>query len=329
MGEEKLIGLDIGDRVEVLHASLGEDCPIVSKSQLKELINTAFYASLAREEGRPVTFALILADDKLLRTENANRKDWSLLVFSERPRFSVDEVAKLAPAIDHRQTLLAVCATDDGKLEIAGLIRTNKMQHRFSRGELSSAHGYPHKSVVVTATDAGVVKIDLGSRRFASLARGDFLPEGVRIFDSGRIFEELCANAMGSALDVGTYIGILKRCLLGLVDRGHGGTVLVFPDTNFEDVLKFRHRAPKLAPTLQEAIHFSSGAVLGPTVYISKAGIVPDDAQIRELESARKRAVEEHEFLQDTASFAADLASIDGALVLLKDLTRDCILFPA
>jgi hypothetical protein len=101
----------------------------------------------------------------------------------------------------------------------------------------------------------------------------------------------------------------------------HTGIVLVLPNNNL-DSLEVRYKMAEPARALQEAIRFARGDQLGPRAasYDHKPGD-PQDPKALELQFAKRRGVEEHEFLWDAASFAADLASIDGALVLLKDLT--------
>jgi hypothetical protein len=320
MSSHARLGIDWGDFAARLHASLAEHGPAPSPGHLRDILNTAHFASLEHEEGRPVTFALAFVDEPMLRAEGVNRKEWSPLVFARPLPFDVPSLAKLAAAVDHRQTLLAI-SDHSGSLVVQGLIRMNTMQYRSSRDELRFASGHGLEPLMVRATDAGVLNIDIGMRRFATIRRGQFLPEALPVFHGGRIFDELCAHAMRSGFHPSAYVAVLTRAILCLIDRGHGGIILLLPDKNLE-YLDFRYELAEKAPALQEALRFISGDPLGPRaeVHDSLSGSRPDSNAV-EVERAKQRAIEEHEFLHDAANFAADLASVDGALVLFQDLT--------
>jgi len=183
--------------------------------------------------------------------------------------------------------------------------------------------GEGYGPVIITATDTGVLKIDIGARRFAALNRGSvsLTKSGFGIFRAGRIWQQLARYAQGASLDVGSYVEVLSRVLLSLVERGHGGIVLVVGDDALT-YLDLRYRATEPAGALREAIQFRAGDSLGPSArsYHYPIGSPPDPKTL-ELRFARERAVEEHQFVGDASTFAADLASIDGALVVSSDLT--------
>src|SRR5712691_3814719 len=77
------LGLDAGGLIAHLRKALNENRRQPSDDILRRFIETAFYASLEREEGRPLTFALMLIEMDVLRASHVNRKDWSPLVLSK------------------------------------------------------------------------------------------------------------------------------------------------------------------------------------------------------------------------------------------------------
>ena len=315
--------LNTSELVAHLRASFNENRPSPLDHHLQKFIETAFYASLEREEGRPLTFALVLADKDVLRMENVNRRQWSPLVLSQPIPFEVALVAKIAAAIDRRQTLLAV-AEQHGELFISGLVRTNTLNRRLLLSDSFWVPGQSYGPVIITVMDAGVLKIDVGSQRLAVLNKGSvaFAENSLAVFRGGRVWEELSMHAQSASLDIGGYTGVLNRALLSLVERGHGGIVLLLPDDDLRH-LNLRYKATAGASAIQDAVRFYSGERLGPSVetWFHLVGSPPPDARTRKIESAKHRAVEEHEFIWDGASFLADLAAVDGALVLLADLT--------
>jgi hypothetical protein len=245
------------------------------------------------------------------------------ITFSEPIKFDVISLAKIAPAIDRRKTLLAVRGHDDG-LFIFGLARTNTIRRNVLLSEPLFVPREDYGPVVVTVTDPGVLKIDVGSRRVAGLNKGrvSLTENSLAVFHGGRVFELIAAYAQGTGLDVASYTGILGRALISLVERGHGGIVLVLPDDDRE-YLEIRYAAAERATCLRDAIEFRAGESLGPScrAYVQVSGQPRPDPKTLELQFSRERAVEEHVFFDDASTFAADLASIDGALVLSSDLT--------
>ncbi|WP_437915797.1 putative sensor domain DACNV-containing protein [Sorangium sp. So ce302] len=319
---EEQLGLNVGDFVRRLHDSLGAAANKTTSTQLGLFIDTAFFAGLMREEGQFAAFAIALVDDEMLSGHGVNRRDWNPMRFDTPKPFDPGVIAKLAPAIDRRQTIIAVSQQDAG-LVISGIIRTNTGRYRFARGESSSCNGIAYDPVILTVIDIGTITVDIGRRRFATISRGRILQDGVGVFEGGRIFSELDRYATASGLDAELYTRLLKRAIHSLADRGHGGIVLLVQEGDLSS-LDIRYCANNGSSAIQDAIRFVEGDPLGATIDIGSVSVLgapePEPAQV-EIERQRRRAIREHEFEQDVASFAADLASVDGALVLRRDLS--------
>ena len=89
------------------------------------------------------------------------------------------------------------------------------------------------------------------------------------------------------------------------------------PPTSAAAGLDIRYHSEQPSAALQDVLRFAAGDPLGCRL------IGPSPRSGEKLEDARLRyrAIEEHEFFRDGCHFAADLASVDGALVLGPDLT--------
>ncbi|HLG13079.1 MAG TPA: hypothetical protein VJH03_00955 [Blastocatellia bacterium] len=87
---------------------------IPPSDQLEDLIETAFWASLQKEEGRSLAFTLSYKDSSTIRTSIMGRS----IGFDEK--FDVRAIGKLAPAVP-RDAAIVVAPASNGKLSICGL----------------------------------------------------------------------------------------------------------------------------------------------------------------------------------------------------------------
>lgn len=292
-------------------------------SIFQEIIETTFWASHEREEGRFVQPAVALVNDEMMSAQGVNRKDWEPIKFESPKPFDIATLVKLAPAVDRRQTLIAVtqCA---GELVVAGVIRRNTEHYRVTRGESSVGSCAGYYPLIVTVTDVGSVSIDVGIERFAVISKGVVLTEGVDVLSGGIIWDLLCQHSKNYGLGAGDYsiFKFLRRVLVNLADRGHGGVVLILPDNN-RTFLREVYALDQVSSALTDAIRFSQGERLGPRIYtrISRPEDLEPDPTALEIERQRKQAVEESRFEENAIGFTSDLASIDGALALAPDLS--------
>lgn len=91
----------------------------LSRDILSELIETAFWASLEKEEGRSLEFSISYRC--LVNDEDATNHDYySDLIFKDFRDFTVREVVKLAPAVAKGSSIL-ISASDDKSLKITGI----------------------------------------------------------------------------------------------------------------------------------------------------------------------------------------------------------------
>lgn len=322
MAESIGISLTLDLIAAELTTQLPEMIPQPDNAVISRFLNLAFFASLEREEGLPVTFALALVDDKMLKGHGENPQHWRVIEFHESRPATPSSIAKLAGASDNRQTSIAISSVD-GELRISGLIRTNKEYFRMLLGQTSSAGFAQTQSLIACVTDTGTIEIDVGVDHFATISRGELIKNGVNVFSGGTIFTLLSESAQRGSLNFDQYCGLLQLTIYNLSNRGHGGTVVLLPEIDEGDSshfnCNFKIDCPSLA--LQDIVRFCSGEDLGATCTIDIFHVdnPPSEEEIK-INHARARAVREHEFMRDGAQFAADLASVDGALVLDSEL---------
>jgi hypothetical protein len=312
---DRKILLDTKAIAQQLIPMLAEIRPTPSVESVNRFINLAFFASLEQEEGRPVRFALALVDDHMLTGSGANTHHWRPIPFSKYRLASLHTLVKLAPAVDHRQTFVAIVERD-GDLYIAGLIRTNMEYYRISRGDTESAGMAGYKPLIARALDTGSVTLDIGYSHAFTITRGVLLPEGINVFTGGFVFDLICKYARTAGLDIPAYYKLLRGTILRLANRGHGGTVVILSSHDYT-LIDFRFDMNLPSAALQDVIRFANDKNLELNLYRIRKDI-SNEATVRQTKDC---VIQQYDFMQDGCEFAADLASVDGALVLNADLS--------
>jgi hypothetical protein len=315
METERKIPLDTKAIAQQLIPMLAEMRPTPSVESVNRFINLAFFASLEQEEGRPVRFALALVDAHMLSDRFASPQQWRPLLFRKIQLASLHALVKIAPAIDHRQTFAAIVERDED-LYIAGLIRTNREQYRISVGDTDAAWGVGYKPLIARSFDTGIVALDIGYSRAFTIARGVLLPEGINVFTGGFVFELICKYARTSGLDIRAYYKLLRGTILRLASRGHGGTIVVLPAKDSTSIdFRFDMKLPSAA--LQDVILFANDKSLELKIDSIRKELTKEQV----VRQVRDYVIQHYDFMQDGCEFAADLASVDGALVLNTDMS--------
>ncbi|MFO0617912.1 MAG: hypothetical protein U0414_35305 [Polyangiaceae bacterium] len=287
-----------GDFAKRLDAMLGADTsPRPTSEALRELVLTAFYASLEREEGVELRFALAYVGREKLYTEHGGPDLWAPLELASPVPLTVDAVAKLAQAADPWRSVIAV-GGPAGALEILGVIRTGR------------ARTLIWDCLVLRATAPGHLQAFVGDAYAMELAKGSVIAaEPVLVFDGGLVRARLDDMAAEHGLDARLYTRALRRVVRNLTDRGVGGIVVVGADDAL-DLVRGGYPLARPSPTLRDAVGPPSDAE------------GPPSAPPRPIEQEALRAVDHRATVFDeVTSFVADLATIDGALVLGSDLS--------
>src|SRR5579871_1755103 len=176
------------------------NAPLPDRAQMLALIHAAFQASLLSEEGRPVSFRIVLCHPEELQDDVEVRGRNRAIVFAEPRPLNVPEIVRLAPAADPVQTLIGVTGDDAGALVIWGLVDAGLSWWEFVRGErgdrLSSSP--PPERFTVSSSRRGSVTISRGGRVVCDLQRG-----------------EITVPAPGDAGSFVDFIGLHPRALRG------------------------------------------------------------------------------------------------------------------
>lgn len=311
--------------------------PLPSAGCLRAILETAFFASFAREEGRDLRFVLCCAPTTVIPRDGDGVVP---IVSFEVPRpLTIDTLRSLAPAVSPSNAALLVRCPDDGSdstmCEIAGVLNVGSHLARSRSGRAFYHRPSPY-ALLIDVRDAGEMHIYRGGIKLATLKAGrlqdqlaysglEFLPIS-DILASGtealrpRIQRPLTEPVRESADFEWTALLNTILCIVnGVKEHGHGGTVLlVAPGSEptlpirmkfdvderncvvtdcFVDFINARH---KLASA--QAAHEATRDGREDISHLTNATFVAEEA------------------LADAADLTARLSAVDGALVLRADL---------
>src|SRR5262249_4745417 len=136
--------------------------------EIKTILQTTFFASIAREEGRSLRVRIGFVEPSGPRRPVQPSWGWWALPFENDRPFQKGELVKLAPAVDSRQSLIGVHRAD-GKLVIWGLLNQGSSMANLREGTSSRASQIGPDFLEVQASAPGVLRVQVGSwsRRFA------------------------------------------------------------------------------------------------------------------------------------------------------------------
>jgi hypothetical protein len=191
-----------------------------SKDQLRGLIRVAFWASLKKEEGQPISFQIVFSPP-----EESDEP----FVFKAPKPFTPDQVAKLAPALDPKEQKIGVWVNQNNGLEIWGFTPFT-MSHSIHIGTFEPGQ------ILVTGSGPDVL---ITGDRFEVLKRISTLPIpghpqfnqddiANMTFDFSQKFElsELLDQSKPHSGQIATFSKLANRMWL----LKKGGTLLIVPN---------------------------------------------------------------------------------------------------
>lgn len=206
----------IFDRLSQRHRELGDEetvsrAPLPQPGVIESLVETAFWASLRREEGRWPTISLAWVPAV---------GSGEALVFDRSVPFEPTALTRLAPALERPGIHLGVWA-DGGDLSVWGATRS-----------------LPELCLVIETVEPGVVV----AKYSRGLGRGKFGNLAVFEGDTVKLVDDAAARGRG-ALDLLSALtavedadaphrpaDALVQLALSMRAHGHGGTLLVVPE---------------------------------------------------------------------------------------------------
>ncbi len=315
--------------------------PLPTPAHLRHILETAFLASLEREEGRDLRFVLCCAPDINVPRDGQAETVPVVPLQTTRP-LTVEALRSLAPAVSPMNAaILVTCppATDRaGVCEIAGVLNIGSNLARARSGR-SFYHRPAPYALVIDVRDAGEMHIYRGGIKLASLKAGslhdqlaysglEFLPISHILGRGGDALRsrikppEHEPARESSDFEWMALLNTLLCIVNGVKEHEHGGTVLlVAPGSEPTLPIRIKFDVNEQSSTLADRFveFLNSRHELASARWRRKVAgpALQTEAVMSHLQNSTLIAEED---LADAADLAARLSAVDGALVLTSDL---------
>ncbi len=306
-------------------------------NQLFGLIDTAYQASLLREEDSPVQCRVIVSspDDPELKEIEAADQPY-VVQYLEQIKFSAHQIRKMAAAVGYYRSLIGVRldSDQDTKASIWGMIVTGAGWVNHTEATVHDAITLPRK-LVIHILGPGHLVFSCGLTRVMETIGGKISTDGFDPFHSkwlpshfepfrAALLEELqiqsfekCSARLCDSFVRDVAQSVVRRVLSLVRARGHGGMLIYLSDSEdsrLDNWLRIRIRFKQTDETarfqqlmlrlMQRTLEV--GAANGIAEVRWKDFLSMHDASLGQL----------HDSLVEYSHFLADLMSVDGSLVL-------------
>lgn len=276
--------------------------PLLSREQLSALTETAFWASLRSEEGRPTRLFIVIADPGKLS---------GTTIFAQHVPYDEGHIVKLAQAVASDDSLIV--SVINGELRIVG----------FCRGRSSPGLD----AITLEISDVGSIRVGVGPyKAFAVLdGRTDTSVEGTSISFAAQIQKALKKKLPSD--DMLETQAAWRECLLiatlarHVLTAHHGGAILIVPDdhgSHLASLNPFEYRLDSTDSRIPDAVRRELRISQKQAEAIQKVfeSSLPDEIKTAVSEATMNRP---WYIDQDLRSVAA-LANVDGAVVITERL---------
>ncbi len=317
--------------------------PIPELGPLEELLSVAYQATLLREEERPVTFRLILAEPEAFPADGGPPLGLHRLVFTAPRACTEHELRRLSPAVKYHRALIGVRPSAGG-FEIWGMLQSGPqwlqgaLGGRAPRGDVRV--DLP-EGIVIAAGGPGRLAVSCGASSLGVLRGGTLTSPSMDVFEStwlparfADVRAELAAlheearrraEARWSSLDPEVTRTIsqqmIKRLVALMRSTHHGGTLIVLPQEYASLVCTgSRYLRPKYTFVDDEPRRRYRALILAVMRALGELGGHPDGVVGWEAYAqSRTPALDAlDEAIFEVSHLIAGLAEVDGAVVITK-----------
>jgi hypothetical protein len=315
--------------------------PLPSIANLRHILETAFFASLAREEGRVLRFVLCCTPSTTVHRDGS--MELIPVVPLRSPRsLTVESIRSIAPAVSPANAAIVVRFAEGGQsdtgCEIAGILNVGSDLARARSGR-SFYHRPAPYALVIEVRDAGEMHVYRSGIKLASVKTGrlqdqlafsgvEFLPLS-DILTSGieALRQRIRPPAHESSRETSDFewtalLNTVLSIVNGVNEHAHGGTLLLVAPGSERTLpvrMKFgveepsSHLADRYLEFLNTRHELTSARLAG----VRPGAKARPEYKMSHLLSATFVAEED---LADAADLAARLSAVDGALVITSDL---------
>jgi len=313
--------------------------PLPSPPVLQHVLETAFFASSLREEGRDLRFVLCCSTGLDVRRDGQNEHVPVIPLAAPRP-LTIESIRAIAPAVNPDNAALLVrfsAESPETPPEIAGILHVGVDLARARRGR-SFYHRPAPYALVIDVRDAGDLHIYRGGIKLAAMRAGqlhdqlafsslELLPVSDILASGGQVLEpRIVRPPRESPRETSDFewTALLNTVLCivnGVRELNHGGTVLlVSPGAEPSLPVRAKYRLDERADLLAERfVDFlnTRHALVGERWRREHEADAVVGMPLVPWETATFAAEDE---LADAADLVAGLSAVDGAVVLRADL---------
>lgn len=317
--------------------------PLPDDACLEQVISTCYQASLLKDEGRQVTFRLILRDPELSSSVDGPPEGLHRLRFTKPRPFNEHELRRLSPAADFYRSLIGVSPVEGDRLYIWGLLCTGPRWIQTIQGGRQRPQSLPG-SMVIRVSGPGRLSVCRGLVTIATLNAGCVAFQSMDVLDSRwlpRCFADTRAELSilhhaakekagvpWGSIDYG-FIKLLaqqvvRRMISMMRNLHHGGTLIIIPPeltSEFDSENRYinikyrfeeggpRERLRNLILELMNALAEEYGRKVGPDKSVGwNEYVASKDETVSRLD----------EGIFEIAHLIANLSASDGAVVMNK-----------
>ena len=198
------------------------------------VVNAAFFSSIQREESEFITFSLMFLTTHIeARPRHKLTEHNDFIKFSDPRVLTVEEIRKLAGAIDARSSAIAIERQEERYI-VTGIIPFGRRPSPLS----VITAGFPRpEALTVIAQGPGSLTIGRADRVIGRYIAGEFIPAEPTPFHSKALGEDFIrrielkhrAYQEFSTSYWYQYAGSLQHILGTASEKGHGGTIIWLP----------------------------------------------------------------------------------------------------
>ena len=308
---------------------------IDSRDALGRVLSVAYQASLLHEEGRPVTCRVALCPETDLHPAVLAPYSFRALKLCRPRPFDEQEIRRLSPAATFYRTLIAVTWSEARGFEISALVNTGEWSRDLHTDLPGMIHPIPEWLIIHVRAPGNLV-IHLGSERLATLMNGRIEEHVFNVFSTNWMQRHLnaaatdCANPPSLRQDTGiTFrsdlreildVSFFRRVIRIIRDRRVGGTLVIGPRKLSDQLLE---PGGALTAKYRVQVEDSSTGYLNllENLFSRLATIAQNknENSVGWLEFLKWNDEIPYSFSSsylDTAGWLADMAAVDGCLLL-------------
>lgn len=266
-------------------------CPGSTK-HIKEILEICYWASLKKEESRPIKFQIAI-----IQSDRVNSESYQEFVFNKPIKFAPEEIRKLAPAINPNHYVIGVYPMEKDVLKIWGFA-----QNAEDAGREMDAEDWANNFSVINDTWLSVKSLDAG-KILISFGKALILFDGneiKRVSPYVNPIEDFLNKCFPNQFAVNEVRAeIYKDIAKVILAHGKGGTLLLYP-TNSD---------------------ISDSVGLDHLPFDSSSYSIPEDLFRKYIaEIANNQNIENYRYLLPSINLIGNLTGIDGAVAMTFDL---------